>query len=158
MIIMGSMIGSGIFIVSADIARQVETPGMLLLAWIVTTIITVFGALSYGELAAAMPKAGGQYVYLREAYSPMFGFLYGWTVFSVIQTGTIAAVGVAFAKYTGILFPIISDQNILLQIGSFSVSTQQLLGIVAIMLLTFYNFRDVKMGALLQNIFTFTKI
>lgn len=158
MIIMGSMIGSGIFIVSADIARQVETPGMLLLAWIVTTIITVFGALSYGELAAAMPKAGGQYVYLREAYSPLFGFLYGWTVFSVIQTGTIAAVGVAFAKYTGILFPVISDQNILLQIGNFSVSTQQLLGITAIMVLTFYNFRNVKMGALLQNVFTFTKI
>src|SRR5438105_14230074 len=99
-IIMGSMIGSGIFIVSADIARQVHTPGMLLLAWAVTAIITIFGALSYGELAAAMPRAGGQYIYLKESYNPLFGFLYGWTLFSVIQTGTIAALAVAFAKFT----------------------------------------------------------
>src|SRR6185295_14567788 len=100
-IIMGSMIGSGIFIVSAEIARQVQTPGMLLLAWIITGIITIFGALSYGELAAAMPRAGGQYVYIREAFGSLPGFLYGWTLFSVIQTGTIAAVAVAFAKFTG---------------------------------------------------------
>src|SRR5436190_6798120 len=101
-IIMGSMIGSGIFLVSAGIARQVQTPGMLLLAWVVTGIITVLGALSYGELAAAMPKAGGQYVYLKEAFGPLFGFLYGWSLFAVIQTGTIAAVAVAFAKFLGV--------------------------------------------------------
>lgn len=156
MIIMGSMIGSGIFIVSADISRQVETPGMLLLAWIITAVITILGALSYGELAAAMPKAGGQYIYLREAYNPLSGFLYGWTLFAVIQTGTIAAVAVAFAKYTGILFPQISPDNYL--IGGSFLSTQQLLAISIIILLTLYNFRHVKTGAFLQNIFTFTKI
>lgn len=107
-IIIGSMIGSGIFIVSAEISRQVETPGMLLLAWVVTGIITIFGALSYGELAAAMPKAGGQYVYIKEAFGPLYGFMYGWTLFAVIQTGTIAAVSVAFAKFTGVFFPVIS--------------------------------------------------
>src|SRR5207248_396324 len=113
-IIVGSMIGSGIFIVSAEIARQVQTPGMLMLAWIITAVITIFGALSYGELAAAMPRAGGQYIYLKEAFGPLFGFLYGWTLFSVIQTGTIAAVGVAFAKFTGVFYPSISANNILL--------------------------------------------
>lgn len=158
MIIMGSMIGSGIFIVSAEIAQQVTTPGMLLLAWVVTAIITILGALSYGELAAAMPKAGGQYIYLREAYNPLLGFLYGWTLFAVIQTGTIAAVAVAFAKYAGVLFPFISDSRYLLPIGGGWLSTQQLVAIVVIGFLTLYNFRDVKTGALLQNVFTFTKI
>ncbi len=105
-IVMGSMIGSGIFIVAADIARQVQSPGLLLMTWVITAVLTIIAALSYGELAAAMPHAGGQYVYLREAFGPMWGFLYGWTLFLVIQTGTVAAVAVAFAKYTGVFFPI----------------------------------------------------
>ena len=157
-IIIGSMIGSGIFIVSAEISRQVETPGMLLLAWVVTAIITIFGALSYGELAAAMPRAGGQYIYLKEAYGKMYGFLYGWTLFSVIQTGTIAAVGVAFAKFTGVFFPVISGDNYIFHLSSFHISTQQLLAITLIILLTLYNFKDVKAGAFLQNIFTVSKV
>ncbi len=110
-IVMGSMIGSGIFIVSADIARQVGAAGPLLLTWIVTAALTTIAALSYGELAAAMPHAGGQYVYLREAFGPLSGFLFGWTMFTVIQTGTIAAVAVAFAKFAGVFFPWISAQN-----------------------------------------------
>ena len=157
-IIVGSMIGSGIFIVSAEIARKVETPGMLILAWVITGIITVFGALSYGELAAAMPKAGGQYVYIKEAFGPLYGFLYGWTLFAVIQTGTIAAVAVAFAKFTGVFFPAISGSNHLLEIGSFSISTQQILAITLIIFLSLYNFRNVKAGAFLQNIFTVSKV
>lgn len=157
-IIMGSMIGSGIFIVSADIAKQVQTPGMLLMAWIVTGVITILGALSYGELAAMMPKAGGQYVYLRESYNKMIGFLYGWTLFSVIQTGTIAAVAMAFALFTGVFIPEISPSNIVFSIGSFGISTQQLLAIAVIILLSGYNFREVKTGAILQNIFTITKV
>src|SRR5213079_2389390 len=113
MIVAGSMIGSGIFIVSADIARQVGAPGWLLVVWLVTGLLTLMAALSYGELAAMMPKAGGQYVYLREAFSPLFGFLYGWTLLLVIQTGTIAAVAVGFARYTGVLWPRISIDNYL---------------------------------------------
>src|SRR5215212_10672017 len=112
-IVAGSMIGSGIFIVSADMARQVGSPGWLLVAWLITGFLTLVGALSYGELAAMMPKAGGQYVYLREAFSPLWGFLYGWTLFLVIQTGTIAAVGVGFARYFGALVPWIRDDNYL---------------------------------------------
>src|SRR5450631_2245536 len=104
-LVMGSMIGSGVFIVAADISRQVASPGLMIMTWVVTALLTVVAALSYGELAAAMPHAGGQYVYLREAFGPMSGFLFGWTMFMVIQTGTIAAVAVAFAKYTGIFFP-----------------------------------------------------
>ncbi|HNQ60994.1 MAG TPA: amino acid permease [Bacteroidia bacterium] len=157
-IIIGSMIGSGIFIVSAEIATKVETPGMLILAWVVTGIITILGALSYGELAAAMPKAGGQYIYLKEAFGPLYGFLYGWTLFTVIQTGTIAAVAVAFAKFTGVFMPEISGENILFQIGPVNISSQQLLAISIIILLSIYNYREVKAGALLQNIFTVTKV
>jgi APA family basic amino acid/polyamine antiporter len=157
-IIVGSMIGSGIFIVSAEIARQVQTPGMLLLAWVVTGIITIFGALSYGELAAAMPKAGGQYVYIKEAFGPFYGFLYGWTLFAVIQTGTIAAVAVAFAKFTGVFFPAISGTNLIFEVGVLKVSTQQGLAILLIIFLSLYNFRNIKAGALLQNIFTVSKI
>ncbi len=157
-IIIGSMIGSGIFIVSADIARKVQTPGMLLLAWIVTGVITILAALSYGELAAAMPKAGGQYVYIREAFGKKYGFLYGWTLFSVIQTGTIAAVSVAFAKFTGVFFPVISGTNMIFSLGSFGISSQQLLGVTLIIGLSLYNYRDVKSGALLQNIFTVAKV
>src|SRR5689334_25241535 len=104
-LVMGSMIGSGVFIVAADISRQVQSPGLLIMTWVVTAVLTLIAALSYGELAAAMPQAGGQYVYLREAFGPMYGFLFGWTLFLVIQTGTIAAVAVAFAKYSGVFFP-----------------------------------------------------
>ena len=117
-IVMGSMIGSGIFIVSADIARHTGAPGWLLLVWAITGMMTVFASLSYGELAGMMPRAGGTYVYLREAYSPLFGFLYGWTLFLVVQCGTIAAVSMAFAKYLGVLFPWISDDNIFFELGS----------------------------------------
>jgi basic amino acid/polyamine antiporter, APA family len=110
-IVMGSMIGSGIFIVAAEIAREVGSPGLFLMAWVLSGVMTVSAAVTYGELAAMMPKAGGQYVYLREAFSPLFGFLYGWTLFLVIQTGTIAAVAVAFGKFLGFFFPWISEQN-----------------------------------------------
>src|SRR6188508_1839538 len=116
-LVMGSMIGSGIFIVSADIARQTQSPGLLIVTWLVTAALTLIAALSYGELAAAMPHAGGQYVYLREAFGPMWGFLYGWTLFMVIQTGTIAAVAVAFAKYAGVFFPSVSAANYLVGSG-----------------------------------------
>jgi len=158
MLIMGSMIGSGIFLVSPDIARQVHTPGLLLISWATAGFITIIGALCYAELAAAMPKAGGQYVFLKEAYNNLTGFLYGWTMFAVIQTGTIAAVGIGFAKYTGVFLPGISSHNIALSIGAFTLSTQQLLAMGVILLLTFYNFNSVKKGALLQNIFTVAKI
>src|ERR1043166_465804 len=131
-LVMGSMIGSGIFIVSADIGRQVRSPGLLILVWLLTAALTVTAALSYGELAAAMPHAGGQYVYLREAFGPLSGFLYGWTLFLVIQTGTIAAVAVAFAKYAGVFVPWVSAQNFLIGSGKTGVTTQQLLGILLI--------------------------
>jgi APA family basic amino acid/polyamine antiporter len=163
MIVAGSMIGSGIFIVSADIARQVGSAGWLLLVWIVTGLLTVSAALSYGELAAMMPKAGGQYVYLREAYSPLWGFLYGWTLFLVIQTGTVAAVSVGFAKFLGVLWPSISVDNYVIapiRIGpgyAISLSTAQLVGVLMIALLTFMNTRGLKLGKLVQNIFTTTK-
>ena len=162
-IVAGSMIGSGIFIVSADMARQVGSPGWLLVAWIVTGLLTVVGALSYGELAAMMPKAGGQYVYLREAFSPMWGFLYGWTLFMVIQTGTIAAVAVGFARYFGVLWPTLSESNYIvspIHLGSsyaISLSTAQLVGLVLIALLTWMNTRGLKLGKFVQNVFTFAK-
>src|ERR1700726_2891777 len=117
MIVVGSMIGSGIFIVSADISRQTGSAGGLLVAWVITGVLTIAAALSYGELAAMMPRAGGQYVYLRESYSPLWGFLYGWTLFLVIQSGTIAAVAVAFARFLGVLVPFISAQNHLIGSG-----------------------------------------
>jgi APA family basic amino acid/polyamine antiporter len=164
MIVAGSMIGSGIFIVSADISRQVGSPGWLLVVWLITGFLTVVGALSYGELAAMMPKAGGQYVYLREAFSPLWGFLYGWTLFLVIQTATIAAVAVAFGRYSGLLIPWISEANYLIEpvrIGSssyaFSLSTAQLVAIALIALLTFMNTRGLRLGKLVQNVFTFAK-
>src|SRR5712671_4635893 len=135
-LVIGSMIGSGIFIVSADIARQVQSPGLLIMTWVVTAVLTIIAALSYGELAAAMPQAGGQYVYLREGFGPLSGFLYGWTLFLVIQTGTIAAVAVAFAKYTGVFVPWISAQNYLVGQGKLGVTTQQALAIVVIAFLS----------------------
>ena len=157
-LVMGSMIGSGIFIVSADIARQVRSPGLLIMTWVVTAILTIIAALSYGELAAAMPHAGGQYVYLREAFGPLSGFLYGWTLFAVIQTGTIAAVAVAFAKFTGVFFPVISAHNYLIGAGKVGLTTQQLLAIVVLVLLTAVNTRGVRTGAAVQNVFTIAKV
>src|SRR3954464_844734 len=135
-LVMGSMIGSGIFIVSADVGRQVGSPGLLLICWLLGALLTIVAALSYGELAAAIPDAGGQYVYLREAFGRLWGFLYGWTLFVVIQTGTIAAVAVAFAKYTGVFFPVISANNYLVGSGKIGITTQQLLAIAVIVLLT----------------------
>src|SRR5216117_2804501 len=162
MLVAGSMIGSGIFIVSSIIARQVGSPGWLLVVWIVTGLLTLTAALSYGELAAMMPKAGGQYVYLREAFSPLWGFLYGWTLFLVIQTGTIAAVAVGFARYTGVLIPWASESNYFaepIRFGgyAFSLSTAQFIGLAMIALLTFMNTRGLNLGKLVQNIFTTAK-
>ncbi|MGA1414180.1 MAG: APC family permease [Candidatus Kapaibacteriota bacterium] len=157
MIVIGSMIGSGIFIVSADISRTIGGGGWVLLVWALTGIFTLIAALSYGELAGMMPKAGGQYVYLREAYNPFIAFLYGWTLFSVIQTGTIAAVAVAFAKYTGIFIPFVSEKNIVLSLGSFHITGAQLLAILSIWILTAINLRGVREGKIIQNVFTFSK-
>jgi basic amino acid/polyamine antiporter, APA family len=162
MLVAGSMIGSGIFIVSSIIARQVGAPGWLLVVWLVTGLLTLMAALSYGELAAMMPKAGGQYVYLREAFSPLWGFLYGWTLFLVIQTGTIAAVAVGFARYTGVLVPWVSESNYLIEpirFGgyAFSLSTAQFVGLAMIALLTFMNTRGLRLGKLVQNVFTTAK-
>src|SRR2546421_1729423 len=163
MLVAGSMIGSGIFIVSADIARLVGSGGWLLVVWAVTGALTIIAALTYGELAAMMPRAGGQYVYLREAYSPLWGFLYGWTLFLVIQTGTIAAVAVAFARYLGVLAPQISPTNwIIHPINlcdkyAISLSMQQFVAILLIVLLTAINLRGLKLGKLIQNIFTSAK-
>jgi APA family basic amino acid/polyamine antiporter len=163
MVVVGSMIGSGIFIVSADIARQVGSPGWLLVAWIVTGLLTLTAALSYGELAAMMPRAGGQYVYLREAFSPLWGFLYGWTLFLVIQTGTIAAVGVAFARFLGVLWPGVAEDHYLvaplhvLPGYALSLSTAQLVAVLLIALLTWSNTRGIDYGRIVQNVFTVAK-
>lgn len=157
MIVIGSMIGSGIFIVSADIARTVGSPGYLLLVWLITGMITIVAALSYGELAGMMPKAGGQYVYLREAYNPLIGFLYGWTLFLVIQTGMIAAVAVAFAKFTAVLFPWFSEGNILFKILDLKISAAQVLAIFSIIILTYINIQGLREGKIVQDTFTITK-
>jgi len=158
MVVTGIMIGSGIFIVSADIARTVGSAGWLLVVWLITGVITLTGALSYGELAGMFPQAGGQYVYLREAYNPLIAFLYGWTFFLVIQTGSIAAVGVAFAKFTAVLFPLFGEANVLFRFGGVSISMAQLLAIAVIVALTWLNTRGIRIGTLVQNIFTFGKI
>jgi basic amino acid/polyamine antiporter, APA family len=163
MVVVGSMIGSGIFIVSADIGRLVGSPGWLLGAWLVTGLLTLMAALSYGELAAMMPRAGGQYVYLREAFSPLWGFLYGWTLFLVIQTGTIAAVAVAFGRFLGVLWPTVSESHYLippvhLSTGyAVSLSTAQLVGVLLIAVLTWTNTRGLDYGKLIQNVFTTAK-
>ena len=164
-LVVGSMIGSGIFIVSADIARQVESPGLLLLVWVIAGVVTLMGALTYGELAAQFPKAGGQYVYLREAISPLFGFLYGWTLFMVIQTGTIAAVAVGFARFMSVLVPQISAQQMIgftvaLPSGPIDVglSPQRLLAIASICVLTWINVRGVRVAALVQTLLTSVKV
>src|SRR5258708_15804345 len=171
-LVMGSMIGSGIFIVSADIARLVDSPALLILAWVVTGFMTVVAALAYGELAAMMPKAGGQYVFLRESLGPLWGFLYGWSMFLVIQTGTIAAVGVAFGKFLGVMFPAISADKWLWHIGhvpklvvgplvlgnmDVGLNLQNLVAIAIVILLTAVNVLGVRTGAIVQNIFTFSK-
>jgi len=160
MIVAGSMIGSGIFLVSADITRNVGSAGWLIAVWLITGFMTLIAAVSYGELSGMFPKAGGQYVYLKEAYNPLVGFLYGWSFFAVIQTGTIAAVGVAFAKFAGYFFPALElkDENILLQIGSLKVYPAQLLAIVLIVFLTYTNTKGIKGGKWIQNIFTSTKL
>ena len=171
-LVMGSMIGSGIFIVDSDIARVTDSPALFLAAWIVTAVLTLIGALSYGELAAMMPKAGGQYVYLRESLGPLWGFLYGWTFFLVIQTGTIAAVCVAFAKFAGVFFPGISSTHWLwhiahvpaLHVGpmvlgnmEIGISTANLLGMAVVAVLAVLNMFGIKLGALVQNTFTVAK-
>ncbi len=172
-LVMGSMIGSGIFIVSADIARTVDSPALLIGAWLITGFMTIVGALCYGELAAMMPRAGGQYVYLREALGPLWGFLYGWTLFLVIQTGTIAAVGVAFGKFLGVFFPAINSHNWILHIAKVppfhlgpmvlgdmqvGLNTQNLVGVLLVILLSVINIFGVRTGALIQNVFTIAKI
>jgi len=173
MLVMGSMIGSGIFLVSADIAREVGSPVLLIAAWAVTGFLTIIAALSYGELAAMMPHAGGQYVYLRESLGPLWGFLYGWTLFLVIQTGTIAAVGVAFGKFLGVFFPSISSSHWLIHLvkvppihlGSMvlgnmdvGINTQNLMAILLVVVLSLINIFGVKTGALIQNVFTAAKV
>ncbi len=160
MIVAGSMIGSGIFIVSADMLKDLGSAGWLILAWLITGFMTIIAALSYGELSAMYPKAGGQYVYLKEAYNPMIAFLYGWSFFAVIQTATIAAVGVAFSKFAGYFFPVLElkDENVLLTIGSLKVYPAQLVAIALIFLLTYTNTKGVQGAKWVQNIFTSTKI
>jgi APA family basic amino acid/polyamine antiporter len=162
MLVAGSMIGSGIFIVSADITRNVGSAGWLIFVWLITGFMTITAAVSYGELSAMFPKAGGQYVYLKEAYNKLTGFLYGWSFFAVIQTGTIAAVGVAFSKFAAYLIPAVSEDHILFgtEIGSwhFTISAAQLVSIVVIVVLTFINTKGVKSGKIIQNTFTLTKL
>ena len=158
MIVAGSMIGSGIFIVSADMTRNVGSAGWLIATWLITGFMTIAAAVSYGELSGMFPKAGGQYVYLKESYNPLVGFLYGWSFFAVIQTGTIAAVGVAFSKFTAYLIPGVSEDNILLSMGNFHISAAQLLSIATIILLTYINTRGVKNGKLIQTSLTTIKL
>ena len=158
LLVAGSMIGSGIFIVAADITRNVGSAGWLIAVWLITGLMTLIAALSYGELSAMFPKAGGQYVYLKEAYNPLVGFLYGWSFFAVIQTGTIAAVGVAFSKFTAYLWPQVSEDLILLSMGSFKISAAQILAIATIILLTYINTKGVKGGKMIQTSFTLTKL
>lgn len=164
MIVIGVMIGSGIFIVTADMSRMIGSAGWTLVAWVVTGVLTIAAAMSYGELASMMPQAGGMYVYLSEAFSPMWGFLYGWTLFTVIQTGTIAAVAVAFARFAGVLWPTLSEQNYIIPPihitpgYALSLSTAQLAGIAVVALLTWTNSRGVKYGKIVQNLFTVAKV
>src|ERR1700747_3522345 len=176
MLVMGSMIGSGIFLVSAEIAREVDSPALLIGAWVLTGFLTIVAALSYGELAAMMPHAGGQYVYLREALGPLWGFLYGWTLFLVIQTGTIAAVGVAFGRFLGVFFPSISSTHWIIRFGhvpplhpfhlqsivvgnmDVGLNTQNLMAILLVVALSIINIFGIKTGAIIQDVFTFAKV
>jgi APA family basic amino acid/polyamine antiporter len=160
MIVAGSMVGSGIFIVSADMTRQVGSAGWLIALWVLTGLMTVFAAITYGELSSMFPKAGGQYIYLKEAYNPLTGFLYGWSFFSVIQTGTIAAVGVAFSKFAGYFIPAltIDDKNLLFQWGWLKIYPAQLISILLVIFLTYMNTRGIKEGKLIQTVFTSIKL
>lgn len=158
MIVAGSMIGSGIFIVSADILRNVGSPGWLIAVWLITGFMTITAAVSYGELSGMFPKAGGQYVYLKEAYNPLMGFLYGWSFFAVIQTATIAAVGVAFARFSAYLFPWMGESNVILDLGFMSLSAAQITAILLILFLTYVNTRGVKEGKVIQSVFTVSKL
>src|SRR5687768_17560580 len=160
MLVAGSMIGSGIFIVSTEMTTYLGSSGWLILAWVLTGFLTLIAAVSYGELSAMFPKAGGQYVYLREAFNPLTGFLYGWSFFAVIQTGTIAAVGVAFSKFAGYFFPALemTEENILFHIGSIAIYPAQLLSIILIFFLTYINTKGVKGGKLIQTTFTVVKL
>ena len=158
LLVAGTMIGSGIFIVAADITRNVGSAGWLIAVWLITGLMTLIAAVSYGELSAMFPKAGGQYVYLKEAYNPLVGFLYGWSFFAIIQTGTIAAVGVAFSKFTAYLWPQVSEDLILLTLGSVKISAAQVLAIAIIILLTYINTKGVKGGKMIQTSFTLTKL
>jgi basic amino acid/polyamine antiporter, APA family len=157
-IVAGSMIGSGIFIVSADIARSVGSPGLLLMVWLVTGLLTVMAAMTYGELSSMMPHAGGQYVFLKEAYGPLVGFLYGWSAFLVIQGGTIAAVAMGFAKFTGVVFPWVSESRIWFQLGPLKVTTVHFTAILSIVALTLFNSGGILPGKVIQNTFTTTKV
>lgn len=158
MLVVGSMIGSGIFIVSSDMVRQLGSAGWLTAMWVLTGVTTVIAAVSYGELSAMFPKAGGQYVYIKEAYGKLVGFLYGWSFFAVIQTGTIAAVGVAFAKFTAYIFPSFSDTNILYEFGGFKLNAAQIVSIITIVFLSYINSRGVKNSKILQTVLTLIKI
>src|SRR6187401_2944871 len=158
MIVAGSMIGSGIFIVSADITRNVGSAGWLIIVWLITGFMTISAAVSYGELSGMYPKAGGQYVYLKEAFNPLAGFLYGWSFFAVIQTATIAAVGVAFSRFTAYLIPAVGENNILLELGSFHISAAQLLAIALILFLTWTNSKGIQGGKIIQTTFTSAKL
>ena len=158
MLVVGSMIGSGIFIVSSDMVRQVGSAGWLIAIWVLTGLLTIIAAVIYGELSALFPKAGGQYVYLKEAYGKLIGFLYGWSFFAVIQTGTIAAVGVAFSKFAAYLYPPLSEKNIVLELGAFQFHAAQIVSIITIVLLTYINSRGVKNSKILQTVLTIIKI
>jgi basic amino acid/polyamine antiporter, APA family len=158
MIVAGSMIGSGIFIVSADITRNVGSAGWLVAVWLITGFMTITAAMSYGELSGMYPKAGGQYVYLKEAYNPLMGFLYGWSFFAVIQTATIAAVGVACARFTAYLFPAVGEAHIIADLGFVKISAAQITCIVIVVLLTYINTRGIKEGKIIQTTFTASKL
>lgn len=158
MLVSGSMIGSGVFIVSADIARTVGSSGWLMMVWLLSGVVTLFAALSYGELAAMMPKAGGQFIYLKEAFGDFIAFLYGWTVFMVIQTGVIAAVAMAFAKFTGVYFSFFEEGNVLVDFGFLKITSSQLLAVFIIVLLTYTNSLGISKGKFIQSVFTVTKL
>ncbi|RXF72427.1 APC family permease [Arcticibacter tournemirensis] len=158
MLVAGSMIGSGIFIVSADISRNVGSAGWLIVVWLITGFMTLTAALSYGELSAMFPKAGGQYIYLKEAYNSLVSFMYGWSFFTVIQTATIAAVGVAFAKFTAYIFPVFSENSVAADLGFLKISPAQLLSILVVTFLTYINTRGINSGKIIQTVFTLTKL
>jgi len=157
-IVAGSMIGSGIFIVSSYIARDTNSALLLIFTWLIAGVITILGSMSYGELSSTIPHEGGQYIYLKKIFSEKLAFIYGWTLFLVIQTGTLAAVNIAMAKFIGLIFPCISQNNIILHLGSYNLSTEALLAIGAVIIITYINSRGIKEGIILHNIFTITKV